>query len=301
EILIISQKLTCKGSGIAVTSGAHLCLIDPRPSNLQNGLAPAPAIVLAPRVLLTTATTIQSYLFVLHPSLVHLHDEEVSADIQEALTPVTGEHATTASKNPNAISQSQTNDLNGRNVNDQGTSATCTESHNAGYSNKDHGKDTSGTSTESCYPEEGRNDDGHKTSATSTNSRPHRSGGIKSYAPDRSASEESSPSDNDWAVDKAQQKKAQQTADHDIAANHGEDDKASSEADPPSPPQLMAKQKQKLKVTVEVNEHHRSEDEDDENFVKTKGRMPQVGILKVQELGKKTLEAARTLGQEYGK
>ncbi|KAG1795440.1 uncharacterized protein HD556DRAFT_1442292 [Suillus plorans] len=124
--------------------------------------------------------------------------------------------------------------------------ATCTESHDAGYSNKDHGKDTSGTSTESHYPEEGGNDDGHKTSATSTNSRPHRSGGVKSYAPDRSA---------------------------------GEDDEAPSEADPPSPP----------------------EDEDDEDFVKTKGRMPQVGILKAQELGKKTLEATRTLGQEYGK
>ncbi|KAG1807139.1 uncharacterized protein BJ212DRAFT_1303598 [Suillus subaureus] len=216
-------------------------------------------------------------------------------------TSITGEHATTASKNPNAISQSQTNDLNGRNVNDQGTSATCTESHDAGYSNKDHGKDTSGTSTKSRYPEEGRNDDGHKTSATSTNGRPRMSGGVKSYAPDRSAGEESSPSDSDWAVDEAQWKKAQQTADHNIAVNHGEDDEASSEADPPSPPRLTAKQKQKLKVMVEVDEHHRSEDEDDEDFVKTKGRMPQVGILKAQELGKKTLEAARTLGQEYGK
>ncbi|KAG1810841.1 uncharacterized protein BJ212DRAFT_1483974 [Suillus subaureus] len=226
-----------------------------------------------------------------------LADEEVSADIQEGDVE-SGKHFI---MNPNAISQSQTNDLNGRNVNDQGTSATCTESHDAGYSNKDHGKDTSGTSTESRYPEEGRNDDGHKTSATSTNSRPHRSGGIESYAPDCSAGEESSPSISDWAVDEAQRKKAQQTADHDIAANHGEDDEASSEADPPSPPQLMAKQKQKLKVTVEVDEHHGSKDEDDEDFVKTKGRMPQVGILKVQELGKKTLEAARTLGQEYGK
>ncbi|KAG1820764.1 hypothetical protein EV424DRAFT_1347026 [Suillus variegatus] len=151
-------------------------------------------------------------------------------------TPVTGEHATTASENPHAISQSQTNNLNGRNVNDQGTSATCTESHDAGYSNKDHGKDTSGTSTESCYPEEGGNDDGHKTSATSTNGRLCRSGGVKSYASDCSAGEKSSPSDSDWAVDKEQQKKAQQTTDQNIAVNHGEDDEASSKADPPSPP-----------------------------------------------------------------
>ncbi|KAG2074338.1 hypothetical protein BDR04DRAFT_1151411 [Suillus decipiens] len=236
-----------------------------------------------------------------HAKFCLLADEEVSADIQEAPTPVTGEHATTVSENLNAISQSQTNNLNGRNVNDQGTSATCTESHDAGYSNKDHGKDTSGTSTESCYPEEGGNDDGHKTSATSTNGCPHRSGGIKSYAPDCSAGEESSLSDSDWAVDEVQWKKVQQTADHDIAANHSEDNEASSEVDPPSPLQLMAKQKQKLKVMVEVDEHHGSEDEDDEDFVKTKGRIPQVGILKVQELGKKTLEAARTLGQEYGK
>ncbi|KAG1838528.1 hypothetical protein DFJ58DRAFT_733783 [Suillus subalutaceus] len=52
---------------------------------------------------------------------------------------------------------------------------------------------------------------------------------------------------------------------------------------------------------VEADEHHGSEDEDNKDFVKTKGRMPQVGILKAQELGKKTLEAAKTLGQEYGK
>ncbi|KAG1887882.1 hypothetical protein F4604DRAFT_1916759 [Suillus subluteus] len=63
----------------------------------------------------------------------------------------------------------------------------------------------------------------------------------------------------------------------------------------------MAKQKRKVKVTVEANEHHGSKDEDDEDFVKTKGRMPQVGILKAQELGKKKLEATKTLGQEYGK
>ncbi|KAG1740125.1 uncharacterized protein EDB91DRAFT_1248452 [Suillus paluster] len=201
-------------------------------------------------------------------------NEEYLLTSKKLLHPSLENTATAASKNPNAISQSQTNDLNGSNDNDQETSATCTESHDAGYSNKDHGNDTSGTSTESHYPEDGGNDDGHKTSATSTNGRPRRSGGIKSYAPDRSAGEESSPS------------------------NNNED---SSEDNPPSPPRLMAKQKQKLKVTVEVDEHHGSEDEDDEDFVKTKGRMPQVGILKAQELGKKTLEAARTLGQEYGK
>ncbi|KAG1887887.1 hypothetical protein F4604DRAFT_1916778 [Suillus subluteus] len=83
-----------------------------------------------------------------------------------------------------------------------------------------------------------------------------RSGGVKSYAPDRSAGEESSPSNSDWAVDKEQRKKVQQTTDHDIA------------------------QKRKVKVTVEANEHHGSKDEDDEDFVKTKGRMPQVGIFK---------------------
>ncbi|KAG2050304.1 hypothetical protein BDR06DRAFT_1011458 [Suillus hirtellus] len=215
------------------------------------------------------------------PPLSHWPQDCYRRQPFRASTPVTGEHATTASKNPNAISQSQTNDLNGRNDNDQGTSATCTESHDAGYSNEDHGKDASGTSTESHYPEDGGNDDGHKTLATYTNGHPHRSGGVKSYAPDRSA--------------------AQQTSDHDVAANYGEDDEDSSEADPPSPPQLTAKKKRKLKAMVEVNEHHGSEDEDDKDFAKTKGRMPQVGILKVQELGKKMLEAAKTLGQEYGK
>ncbi|KAG2083551.1 uncharacterized protein F5147DRAFT_782873 [Suillus discolor] len=200
-----------------------------------------------------------------HAKFCLLADEEVSADIQEGDVE-SGKHFI------------MTNDLNGRNVNDQGTSGETYSLFR--YSNKDHGKDTSGTSTKSRYPEEGGNDDGHKTSATSTNGRPRRSGGVKSYAPDRSAGEESSPSDSDWAVDEEQRKKAQQTTDHDIAVNHGEDDEAPSEADPPSPP---------------------SEDEDDKDFVKTKGRMPQVGILKAQELGKKTLEAARTLGQEYGK
>lgn len=72
--------------------------------------------------------------------------------------------------------------------------------------------------------------------ATSTNGRLCRSGGVKSYASDCSAGEKSSPSDSDWAVDKEQQKKAQQTTDQNIAVNHGEDDEASSKADPPSPP-----------------------------------------------------------------
>ncbi|KAG1730174.1 hypothetical protein EDB19DRAFT_1912998 [Suillus lakei] len=223
-----------------------------------------------------------------------LADQQVSADIQEGdlLHPLLGEHTTTASENPNAISQSQTNDLNGRNDNNQGTSATCTESHDAGYSNEDHGKDASGTSTESHYPEDGGNDDGHKTLGQVASSHMH---------PIAVPGEESSASDSDWAVDNDQRKKAQQTSDHDVTANHGEDNEDSSEADPPSPPRLTAKQKQKLKAMVEVDEHHGSEDEDNKDFAKTKGRMPQVGILKAQELGKKTLEAAKTLGQEYGK
>ncbi|KAG1723151.1 hypothetical protein EDB19DRAFT_1916250 [Suillus lakei] len=54
-------------------------------------------------------------------------------------------------------------------------------------------------------------------------------------------------------------------------------------------------------MVVEVDENHDSEDKDDEDFVKTKGRMPQAGILKARELGQNTLEAARALRKEYGK
>ncbi|KAG1719716.1 hypothetical protein EDB19DRAFT_1918599 [Suillus lakei] len=93
-----------------------------------------------------------------HAEFCLLADQQVSADIQEGNVE-SGKHFI------------MTNDLNGRNDNDQGTSATCTESHNAGYSNEDHGKDASGTSTESHYPEDGGNDDGHKTLATYTNGR----------------------------------------------------------------------------------------------------------------------------------
>ncbi|KAG2047008.1 hypothetical protein BDR06DRAFT_1014262 [Suillus hirtellus] len=158
-----------------------------------------------------------------HAKFCLLADQQVSADIQEGDVE-SGKHFI------------MTNDLNGRNDNNQGTSATCTESHDAGYSNEDHGKDASGTSTKSHYPEDGGNDDGHKTLATYTNGRPHRSGSVKSYAPDRSASEESSASNSDWTVDNDQRKKAQQTSDHDVTVNHGEDDEDSSEANPPSPP-----------------------------------------------------------------
>ncbi|KAG1887861.1 hypothetical protein F4604DRAFT_1916717 [Suillus subluteus] len=224
----------------------------------------------------------------------HLADEEVPADTQDdnvESTPalVTEAHTTAASKDPNPSSESQSNDPNG------GTSATPTESHDAGHHSKDHGKDTSAARAESHDVEDGGNN-----SATSANARPRRSGGAKSYAPDRSDGEESSPSDSDWAADQEQRKKAQQAVD-DAAANDGDDDEGSPESDPPSPSRLTATQKQKSKVVAEVNENHDSEDEDDEDFVKTKGRMPQAGILKARELGQNTLEAARALGKEYGK
>ncbi|KAG1871828.1 hypothetical protein DFJ58DRAFT_837143 [Suillus subalutaceus] len=73
-------------------------------------------------------------------------------------------------------------------------------------------------------------------------------------------------------------------------------------SNPSSPSRLMATQKQKFKVMADVNENNDSEDEDDkEDFVKTKGRIPQAGISKVQKLRKNTLEAARALRKEYGK
>lgn len=143
-------------------------------------------------------------------------------------------------------------------------------------------------------------EDGGNNSATSANARPRRSGGAKSYAPDRSDGEESSPSDSDWAADQEQRKKAQRAVD-DAAANDGDDDEGSPASDPPSPSRLTATQKQKSKVMVDFNENNDSEDEDDKDFVKIKGRIPQAGISKAQELGKNTLEAARAIGKEYGK
>ncbi|KAG2048981.1 hypothetical protein BDR06DRAFT_975569 [Suillus hirtellus] len=84
-----------------------------------------------------------------------LADQQVSADIQEGDVE-SGKHFIML-LHPLLENTPLLND------NDQGTSATCTESHNARYSNEDHGKDASGTSTELHYPEDGRNDDGHKT------------------------------------------------------------------------------------------------------------------------------------------
>ncbi|KAG1721171.1 uncharacterized protein EDB91DRAFT_1088548 [Suillus paluster] len=73
-------------------------------------------------------------------------------------------------------------------------------------------------------------------------------------------------------------------------------------SNPLSASRLMATQKQKSKVMADVNENIDSEDEDnEEDFVKTKGRIPQAGISKAQELGNNTLETTRALGKEYGK
>ncbi|KAG1721913.1 hypothetical protein EDB19DRAFT_1916993 [Suillus lakei] len=133
----------------------------------------------------------------------HLADEEVPADTQDGdveLTPafVTEAHTTTASKDPNPSSESQSNDPNG------GTSATPTESHDTGHGSEDHGNDTSAACAESHDAEDDENN-----SATSAKGCPCRSGGVKSYAPDCSDGEESSPSDSDWAADQEQHKKAQ--------------------------------------------------------------------------------------------
>jgi hypothetical protein len=143
-------------------------------------------------------------------------------------------------------------------------------------------------------------EDGGNNSATPATGRPRRSCGVKSYAPDRNDGEESSPSDSDWAADQELRKKAQRAA-VDAAANDGDDDEAVPASNSPSPSRLTATQKQKSKVVVDVNENNDSEDEDDEDFVKIKGRIPQAGISKAQELGKNTLEAAREIGKEYGK
>ncbi|KAG1838869.1 hypothetical protein DFJ58DRAFT_845911 [Suillus subalutaceus] len=216
-------------------------------------------------------------------------------EIFEATPALVAEANTTAaSEDPNTTTQSQSNNPNG------GTSATSTESHNAGHGSNDHCKDTSTICAESHSTEHGGNDDGQKTSTTSANGCPCRSGGIKSYAPDRSNSGESSPSDSDWAAGQEQLKKAWQAAAN-AGVNDGDNDEGSPATDPPSPPRLTSTQKQKSKVMAEVNEHNGSKDDDDEDFVKTKGRLPQAGILKAQELGKNTLEAARALGKEYGK
>ncbi|KAG2046092.1 hypothetical protein BDR06DRAFT_1039184 [Suillus hirtellus] len=197
-------------------------------------------------------------------------------EIFEATAPasVAEAHGTTASKDPNPASEIQSNNPNG------GTSATPTESHNTGHGSKDHGKDTSAACAESHSTEDGGNN-----SATPATGCLHRSCGVKSYAPDRNNGEESSPSDT--AVD--------------ATANDGDDDEAVPASNSPSPSWLTATQKQKSKVVVDVNENNNSEDEDDEDFVKIKGRIPQAGISKAQELGKNTLEAAREIGKEYGK
>jgi hypothetical protein len=143
-------------------------------------------------------------------------------------------------------------------------------------------------------------EDGGNNSATPATGHPRRSCGVKSYAPDRNDGEESSPSDGGWAADQELRKKAQRAA-VDAAANDGDDNEAVPASNSPSPSRLTATQKQKSKVVVDVNENNDSEDEDDEDFVKIKGRIPQAGISKAQELGKNTLEAAREIGKEYGK
>ncbi|KAG1730470.1 hypothetical protein EDB19DRAFT_1832032 [Suillus lakei] len=224
-----------------------------------------------------------------------LADEELCADTQDGDVETTAPalvaeaHGTTASKDPNPASEIQSNDPNG------GTSATPTESHNTGHGSKDHGKDTSAACAESHSAEDGGNN-----SATPATGRPRRSCSVKSYAPDRNDGEESSPSDSDWAANQELRKKAQRAA-VDAAANDGDDDKAVPASNSPSPSRLTATQKQKSKVVVDINENNDSEDEDDEDFVKIKGRIPQAGISKAQELGKNTLEAAREIGKEYGK
>ncbi|KAG1777887.1 hypothetical protein EV702DRAFT_1196684 [Suillus placidus] len=229
-----------------------------------------------------------------HAEFDSLADEEISADIQDGnveTTPalVTEAHITTASKDPNPASEIPSNNPNG------GTSATPTELYNTGHGSKDHGKDTSAARAESHSA-----DDGGNNSATPATGRPHRSCGIKLYAPDCNDGKESSPSDSDWGADQEQRKKAQQSA-ADATVNDGDNDEGSPASNPPSPSRLTATQKQKSKVMADVNENIDSEDEDDEeDFVKTKGRIPQACISKAQELGKNMLEATRVLGKKYG-
>ncbi|KAG1751731.1 hypothetical protein EDB19DRAFT_1824642 [Suillus lakei] len=213
----------------------------------------------------------------------HLADEEVPADTQDGdveLTPalVTEAHTTAASKDPNPSSESQSNDPNG------GTSATPTVLHDTGHGSEDHGNNTSAACAESHDAEDDENN-----SATSAKGRPCRSGGVKSYAPDHSDGEESSPSDSDWAAGQEQHKKAQRAVD-DAAANDGDDDEGSPASDPPSPSWLTATQKQKSKVmVVEVNKNHNSKDKDNEDFVKTKGGMPQAAGLTMKATQKESL------------
>ncbi|KAG1900866.1 uncharacterized protein F5891DRAFT_1188364 [Suillus fuscotomentosus] len=200
-----------------------------------------------------------------HAEFASLADEEICADTQdgdiETTAPalVTEAHSTTVSKDPNPASEVQSNDPNG------GTSATPTELH-TGHGSKDHGKDTSAACAESHSAEDGGNNSAIPATGCPLTGLPTKSCARKH---------------NKLLLMPA--------------ANNGDDNDGSPASNPPSPSRLTARQKQKSRVMVDVNEHNDSEDEDDKDSVKIKGRIPQAGILKAQELGKNTMEAARAI------
>ncbi|KAG1882377.1 hypothetical protein F4604DRAFT_1921545 [Suillus subluteus] len=111
--------------------------------------------------------------------------------------------------------------------------------------------------------------------------RPRRSGAAKSYTHDHSDGAESSPSDSDWAADEEKRKKAAHPSAVDGKGRAKEFDDDDDEQD--------------YNDDQEVNE-----DKSDEGPAK-KGRLPLEAVLKAQELGRTTVEAAKALGKEYGK
>ncbi|KAG1882246.1 hypothetical protein F4604DRAFT_1921988 [Suillus subluteus] len=131
--------------------------------------------------------------------------------------------------------------------------------------------------------------------------RPRRSGAARSYTHDHSDGAESLPSDSDWATDEEKRKKAARPS-----AVDGDDNDGGS---PPSPLRLTRERKGKGRAKEfdddddeqDYNDEQEvNEDKSDEGPAK-KGRLPLEAVLKAQELGRTTVEAAKALGKEYGK
>ncbi|KAG1738080.1 uncharacterized protein EDB91DRAFT_1082840 [Suillus paluster] len=131
--------------------------------------------------------------------------------------------------------------------------------------------------------------------------RPHRSGAAKSYTHDHSDGAESSPSDSDWAADEEKRKKVARPSAVDGDGNDG--------GPPPSPLRLTRERKGKGRAKefdddddeqYYNDDQEVNEDKSDEGPAK-KGRLPLEVVLKAQELGRTTVEAAKALGKEYGK
>jgi hypothetical protein len=115
---------------------------------------------------------------------------------------------------------------------------------------------------------------------------------------DHSDGAESSPSDSDWAANEEKRKKAAHPSANDEDDNDGDGDPS------PSPPRLSRKQKGKGRAKAvdedDDDEQEVNEDRTDEGPAK-KGRLPLEVVLKAQELGRTTVEAAKALGKVYGK